>query len=155
MNTLVAFFSATGTTAAVAAEIARVTGGELCAVTPKLPYTEADLDWHNAHSRSSVEMQNPAARPGLCEDKVNPADFEVIFIGYPIWWDEAPRAINTFIERHDWTGKTLIPFATSGSSGIANSVSALKRSYPQLNWQEGKLLNHADEAAIRRWAEGV
>ena len=148
---LVAYFSVTGTTARAAEKLARVTGGELYAITPVESYTNADLDWNDKRSRSSVEMNDPKSRPAIQEAKKNIADYDVIFIGYPIWWNLAPRIIDTFIETHHLAGKTLIPFATSGGSGITNSVGALKKAYPDLNWKEGKLLNRMDENGIREW----
>ena len=150
---LVAYFSATGTTARAAEKLANVTGGELYAITPAESYTSADLDWHDKQSRSSVEMNDPKSRPAIKSRKENIADYDVIFIGYPIWWDLAPRIINTFIESHDLKGKTVIPFATSGGSTLTGSVAALKKSYPALNWKEGRLLNRTDEKTIRTWIE--
>ena len=150
---LVAYFSATGTTARAAQKVAAATGGELYAVTPAQPYTDADLDWHNAQSRSSVEMNDPKARPALGGKRLDVSGYDIVFIGYPIWWDLAPRIINTFIESHDLKGKTVVPFATSGSSSIAGSAAALKRTYPALNWKEGRLLNRADEKTIRTWID--
>ena len=126
-KTLVAYFSATGTTAAVAETIARVTGGELFAIEPEEAYTSADLNWNDRNSRSSVEMNDRNTRPALKALKENMAGYTVVFIGYPIWWNEAPRIVNTFIESHDLGGKTVIPFATSGGSGENNSVSVLKK----------------------------
>ena len=152
-KTLVAYFSATGTTARAAEKVAKITGGELYAITPAQAYTPADLDWNNSQSRSSVEMNDPKSRPALQGKKENIADYDVIFIGYPIWWNLAPRIINTFIEGHDLKGKTIIPFATSGSSAITGSAAALKKSYPALNWKEGRLLNRADEKSMRAWLE--
>lgn len=149
---LVTYFSATGTTARAAEKVAQATEGELYAITPAEPYTSADLDWHNKQSRSSVEMNDPKSRPALKEKK-DMAGYDVIFIGYPIWWNLAPRIINTFIENHDLKGKTVIPFATSGGSSISNSVSALKKAYPGLHWKEGKLLNRVDESGIRAWID--
>ena len=151
VRTLVAYFSATGTTEAAARNIARLTKGELCGIEPVKPYTAADLDWRDKESRSSIEMNDGAARPEMKAVAVDPTAFDVIFIGYPIWWDLAPRIVNTFLESCDLSGKTVIPFATSGSSGIANSAAVLKRTYPALKWQEGRLLNGADEAALCRW----
>ena len=148
---LVAYFSATGTTARAAEKLANVTGGELYAITPAQSYTDADLDWHDKQSRSSVEMNDPKARPALGGKKLNTSGYDVIFLGYPIWWNLAPRIIDTFIESHDLKNKILIPFATSGSSTIANSVATLKKSYPELNWKEGKLLNRMSENDIREW----
>lgn len=150
---LITYFSATGTTAQAAKRIANVTGGDLYAIAPVESYTGADLDWQDKQSRSSVEMNDPKSRPAIKGTKENIADYDVIFIGYPIWWDLAPRVINTFIESHDLKGKIVIPFATSGGSTLAGSATALKKSYPSLNWKEGRLLNRADEKTIRTWIE--
>ena len=150
---LIAYFSATGTTARAAQKVAAATGGELYAITPAQSYTDADLDWHDTRSRSSVEMSDPKARPAIKGKKENIADYDVVFIGYPIWWNLAPRIINTFIESHDLKGKTVVPFATSGSSSIANSAATLKHTYPALKWKEGRLLNRTDEKTIRTWIE--
>lgn len=152
-KTLVVYFSATGTTAAAAEKLAQVTSGELYAITPAESYTSADLDWHDKQSRSSVEMNNSKSRPAIKEEKKNMADYDVVFIGYPIWWNLAPRIINTFIESHELKGKTVIPFATSGGSSIVNSVTVLKKTYPELNWKEGKLLNRMNESDIREWID--
>lgn len=150
---LVAYFSATGTTAQAAKKLANATGGDLYAITPAKSYTSADLDWNDKQSRSSVEMNDPKSRPEIKGKKENIADYDVIFIGYPIWWDLAPRIVNTFIESHDLKGKTIIPFATSGGSSLAGSAAALKKAYPSLNWKEGRLLNRADEKNIRAWID--
>ena len=149
---LVVYFSATGTTARAARTIAEATGGTLREIAPRQAYTVADLDWNDRRSRSSVEMDDPAARPALKGGRLDIAAHDVIFIGYPIWWDQAPRVINTFIESHDLRGKTLVPFATSGGSGIGNSVKELRKAYPELDWRDGKLLNGASRAAIQEWA---
>ena len=151
VRTLVAYFSATGTTAAAARDIARLTQGELCAIAPVEPYTSADLDWRDSQSRSSVEMNDAAARPAMKKTDVDPTAYDVIFVGYPIWWNLAPRIINTFLEFCDLSGKVVIPFATSGSSSITNSAAVLKRTYPELKWQEGRLLNGTDDATLRKW----
>ena len=150
---LVAYFSATGTTARAAEKLANVTGGELYAIAPAESYTSADLDWHDKQSRSSVEMNNPKARPALGGKRLDISDYDVVFIGYPIWWDLAPRIINTFIESHDLKGKTVVPFATSGGSTLAGSAAALEKAYPTLNWKEGQLLNRSDEKTIRTWID--
>ena len=139
-KTIVAYFSATGTTEAVARALAKEKKADLYAIEPEQKYTSADLDWHNRQSRSSVEMKDPEVRPALKERK-SLADYDVIYIGYPIWWGVAPRIINTFIEQAELDGKTVIPFATSGGSGIEASVSALKSSYPKVQWQKGLLMN--------------
>lgn len=148
-------FSATGTTAKVARSIANITGGELFAIEPKSPYTRADLDWHDEQSRSSIEMNNVKSRPALKGLKANMADYDVVFLGYPIWWNCAPRIINTFIESHNLKGKTIIPFATSGSSSISNSVAELKKAYPDLDWQTGKLLNRVNNNDLQNWIKSV
>ena len=152
---LVVYFSATGTTAKAARTIADVTGGTLYEIVPQQAYTSDDLGWNDKQSRSSVEMNNPQARPALKDTKLNVAAYDVIFIGYPIWWDQAPRIINTFIESHDLKGKTLVPFATSGGSGISNSVKELRKAYPDLEWQDGKLLNGASGNTVRNWVGDV
>lgn len=148
---LVTYFSATGTTAKVARDIADVSGGELFEIMPQNPYTDADLNWNNKQSRSSIEMSDATSRPSLKNKKENIADYDIIFIGYPIWWNLAPRIINTFIEEHDLHRKVIIPFATSGGSDIGNSVSMLKKAYPTLNFGNGKLLNGSNRNTIREW----
>ena len=152
---LVVYFSATGTTAKAARTIAEVTGGTLYEIVPLQAYTADDLDWNDRQSRSSVEMNNPQARPALKDTDLDVAAYDIIFIGYPIWWDQAPRIINTFIESHDLQGKTLVPFATSGGSGIIGSVKELRKAYPDLNWQDGKLLNGANRNTIQNWVGDV
>ena len=152
---LVVYFSATGTTAQAARMIAEVTDGTLHEIVPQEAYTSDDLNWNNRQSRSSVEMNNPQARPALKITKTDVAAYDVIFIGYPIWWNQAPRIINTFIESQNLKGKTLIPFATSGGSGISNSVKELRKAYPDLEWQDGKLLNGTSLNVIQDWINDV
>ena len=150
---LVAYFSATGVTARAAQKVADATGGEVYAITAAKPYTDADLDWRDKHSCSSVEMNDPKARPALGGERLDVSEYDVVFIGYPIWWDQAPRLINTFIESHNLKGKTVIPFATSGGNTISGSAATLKRTYPALDWKEGRLLNRADENTVRMWID--
>ena len=150
---LVAYFSATGVTARAAQNVAEATGGEVYAITPAKPYTDADLDWRDKQSRSSVEMNDPKARPALGGERLDVSEYDIVFIGYPIWWNQAPRLINTFIESHNLKGKTVIPFATSGGSTISGSVATLKRCYPALEWKEGCLLNRVDEKTVRTWID--
>lgn len=152
-QTLVAYFSATGTTARVAREIADVTGGDLLKIEPQTPYTNDDLNWNDKQSRSSIEMNDPQTRPAIKPISANIADYDIIFIGYPIWWDLAPRVINTFIESYNLEGKVLIPFATSGGSSIDNSVASLKKEYPTLQWKNGRLLNRSNRNIIKEWIE--
>lgn len=148
---LVAYFSATGNTERVAKSLAAVTGGTLYRIQPEKSYTAADLDWNDKRSRSYVEMHDAAARPALVKDLKDAADYEVIYLGYPIWWDQAPKIINAFLESYDLEGKTIIPFATSGSSRIDNSEKALRKAYPRLRWEAGKRLNGATEESLREW----
>lgn len=148
---LVVYFSATGTTEQVAKQIAKIAEADICEITPAKPYSSADLDWTNKQSRSSVEMNNPMARPEIKALSVDVSKYDYIFLGYPIWWDLAPRTVNSFIDATELTGKTVIPFATSGSSTIANSVAVLKKSYPKIKWQTGKLLNRVSEKEIGTW----
>lgn len=138
-KTLVAYFSATGTTARAAQQIANETGGELYEIAPAQPYTAVDLDWNNKQSRSSVEMNDPKSRPALKAKKADIGSYDTVYLGYPIWWGVAPRIINTFIESHDLRGKRVLPFATSGGSGIERSVEELEAAYPELDWGEGML----------------
>ena len=152
---LVVYFSATGTTAKAARTIAEVTGGTLYEIVPQQAYSSDDLDWNDRQSPSSVEMNDPQARPALKDAEPDVAACDVIFIGYPVWWDQAPRIINTFIESHDLNGKTLVPFATSGGSGITGSVRELKRAYPELEWQDGRLLNGASRNTVQNWVNDV
>lgn len=149
---LVAYFSCTGKTEKVAEAISGTTGGKLYRITPAKAYTSADLDWQNKKSRSSVEMADYISRPALGGEAIDPKDYDVIFIGYPIWWDLCPRPVNTFLEKYDFSDKTIIPFATSGGSSIANSVKQLKKLYPKAVWQGGRLCNGSvKQAAI--WAK--
>ena len=144
---LVAYFSCTGTTEKVAEAIAETTGGKLYRITPAKTYTSADLNWNNKSSRSSVEMADDKSRPALGGDTLDLKDYDVVLLGYPIWWDLCPRPVNTFLEKYDFSGKTIIPFATSGGSSIANSVKQFKKLYPKIEWKEGKLLNGSSKQA--------
>lgn len=148
---LVAYVSMTGNTAKAAQVLVKITGGELYEITPEKRYTDADLNWRNERSRCYVEMHDLKYRPALRSKKANIADYDTIYIGFPIWWNIAPTLLNTFIEAHNLKGKTVIPFATSGGSTIDNSVKELRNAYPDINWQDGKLLNGMDEKAMREW----
>lgn len=154
-KTIVVYFSATGTTKDVAKRIAKITGADLQEIMPQQPYTAADLNWNDKNSRSSVEMANPKSRPAIQSLETDMSKYDVIFIGYPIWWDLAPTVVNTFIENYRLKGKTVIPFATSGGSTIQNSVVQLKSAYPDIVWKEGKLLNHPSDSALSLWIEAL
>lgn len=156
MKALVTYFSASGVTRNAANELASIIGADLFEITPETLYTEADLDWQNKQSRSSVEMADKTSRPALKDGgKVDLANYDVVFVGFPIWWYTAPTIINTFIEANDFTGKTILPFATSGGSNIKKSCEDLQAAYPDYKFGEGKLLNSIDKADIEKWAASV
>lgn len=140
-KTLVAYFSASGTTAAVAKTLAEAAKADLYEIRPQVPYTRADLDWTNKSSRSSVEMNNKSFRPPLADRDAPVEDCDMVFLGFPIWWYTAPTIIHTFLESYDFTGKTIILFATSGGSGLGQSADDLKASAPGAAIRNGKLLN--------------
>ncbi|MDE5801116.1 MAG: NAD(P)H-dependent oxidoreductase [Paramuribaculum sp.] len=140
-KTLVAYFSATGTTRTAAKQLAEVTGADLFEITPEQPYTAADLDWTDSTSRSSVEMHDLNSRPAIAAKVENMADYDTVFLGFPIWWYVAPTIINTFVESNNLEGKTVVCFATSGGSPIDPCVDALRKQYPTINWTDGRLLN--------------
>ena len=141
MKTLVVYFSATGTTKAAAQRLAKEFNADLYEITPEVPYTDADLDWRDKTSRSTIEMQDKTSRPAIASLCENIADYDVVWIGFPVWWYTAPTIVNTFIEAHDLSGKTLCVFATSGGSGVSGSVKDLKKAYPQYTWDKSRLMN--------------
>lgn len=149
---LVAYFSASGTTRAVAQTLAETADADLYEIKPQVPYTSADLDWTNTKSRSSIEMNDSSFRPPIEQNAIDMTQYDTIFIGFPVWWYVAPTIINTFIESHDIAGKEVIPFATSGSSGIEKCEQNLQKQYPQANWKKGKLLNgRQTKQTISEW----
>ena len=140
-KTLIVYFSATGTTKAAAQKLAQQYNADLYEITPEVPYTAADLNWRDKNSRSTLEMKDKSSRPaikGRCE---NIADYDTVWIGFPVWWYTAPTIVNTFIEAHDLSGKTLNVFATSGGSTVDGSYNDLKKAYPQYKWGEKRLMN--------------
>ena len=138
---LVVYFSASGTTAAVAKTLAEAADADLYEIKPQVPYTRTDLDWTNKKSRSSVEMNDKSSRPALADKNAPVEDCDTVFLGFPIWWYTAPTIVNTFLESYNFTGKTIILFATSGGSGLGRSASDLKTSAPGAVIRDGKLLN--------------
>ena len=150
---LVAYFSASGTTKGVAQQLAEVTGGTLHEIKPAKPYTDADLNWNDKQSRSSVEMQDKKSRPAITGKLTNMKEYNVVYVGFPIWWYTCPTIINTFMEAYDFQGKTVIPFATSGGSSIKRACDDLKSAYPNINWKEGKLLNRVSKEDLKKWME--
>ncbi|MBQ6762720.1 MAG: NAD(P)H-dependent oxidoreductase [Bacteroidales bacterium] len=155
MKTLVAYFSATGTTEAVARDLAEVTGATLYEIKPEVRYTAADLDWRDKTSRSSVEMQDRSSRPAIVKDLADADSYDRIFIGFPVWWYTAPTIINTFIEAYGFKGKTVIFFATSGGSSIDKANAEFKEQYPEINWKAGKTLNSESKAEIQAWESSL
>lgn len=155
-TTLVAYFSATGTTARVAKTVASAMNADLFEIVPAERYTDADLDWHDAKSRSSVEMHDASSRPALAGKLPPISSYDTILVGYPIWWGEAPHAVNTFLESASFAGKTVSFFATSGGSGIGSSEAPLKKSCPGAEFFAGKLLSPSvSEAAVKSWTESA
>lgn len=152
---LVAYFSASGVTAKLAKRLAEAIGADLHEIQPEVPYTDADLNWMNKKSRSSVEMNDKSFRPAVANKVENMEQYSVIFTAFPIWWYVAPTIVNTFLEQYELTGKTIIPLATSGSSGMGNTNKELAVSYPGAELKEGKRFP-ADASAeeLKAWAEG-
>ncbi|SEH34556.1 flavodoxin [Selenomonas sp. KH1T6] len=152
---LVAYFSASGVTAKAAKTLAEAAGADLFEIRPEVPYSKADLNWNDKASRSSVEMNDRSSRPKLAAGDAKIADYDVIFLGFPIWWYVAPTIINTFLESYDFSGKTIILFATSGGSGFGKAVEGLKGSVSETAViKEGKLLNgNPSVAELKNWVE--
>lgn len=155
-KTLVAYFSATGTTATAAKQLAAAAGADLYEIKPAVPYTKEDLNWMNKKSRSSVEMNDKSSRPELADKNAAISSYDLILVGFPIWWYVAPTIINTFLESYDFTGKKIVLFATSGGSGFGKAVESLKGSCPGATIVEGKLLNRIqDTAELKKWVESL
>lgn len=150
---LVAYFSASGITAKVAENLAEAVGADLFEIAPSVRYTDDDLDWRNENSRSSIEMKDPASRPAVEAIRDNMDEYDVIFVGFPIWWYVAPTIINTFLEQYDLAGKTIIPFATSGGSGMGKTNEVLKPSCPASTLLEGRVFkSNASKEELAGWA---
>ena len=154
-KTLVAYFSCGGVTRRAAQALAAAAGADLFEIRPQTPYTQADLDWRDKASRSSVEMQDPASRPAIAEALDNMPDYGRVFVGFPIWWYVAPHIIHTFLESYDFAGKTVIPFATSGGSGMGETDAKLKAVCPEAQWRAGKLLSGASKEQIAAWCKSL
>lgn len=153
---LVAYFSASGVTSAVAKDLAEAAGADLFEIKPAVPYTRADLNWQDANARSTVEMRDKSSRPAMVDKDAKVAEYDVIFLGFPIWWYVAPTIINTFLEAYDFSGKTLVLFATSGGSGFGKTVEGLKPSAPGATIREGKLLNGKPPVSeLKKWVDGL
>ena len=153
-KTLVAYFSASGTTAGIAKDLANDIHADLYEIRPAVPYTQADLNWMDKKSRSSVEMTDKSSRPRLSDTDANIGAYDTIYLGFPIWWYVAPTIINTFLESYDFSGKKIVLFATSGGSGFGKAVAGLKPSVSKsTEIVEGRILNSASE--LKRWEESL
>lgn len=156
-KTLVAYFSCSGQTKKLAETISEAVGGSLYEIEPAVPYTEADLDWTNKRSRSTAEMNDLSSRPAVAGTVKNMEEYDTVFVGFPIWWYLAPTIINTFLESYDFSGKTVVPFATSGGSGMGKTESVLKKSCSsETDWRPGKRLSSgASKAEVSAWVESL
>lgn len=153
---LVAYFSASGVTAKVAEKLAEAIGADIFSIEPDIPYTTADLDWENKKSRSSIEMADPNSRPAIANKRGDMDKYDTIFVGFPIWWYVAPTIINTFLESYDLTGKTIIPFATSGGSGMGKTNEKLLPSCPGANLLTGKVFHpNVTYTELSQWANAL
>lgn len=141
MSSLVAYFSATGTTARAATRLAQAIGADLFEIVPKRPYSAADLNWNDKSSRSSVEMADESCRPAIASLVDNMDDYDTVYVGFPVWWYVEPRIVDTFLEAHDFTGKTVVPFATSGGSGLGRAPQRMAELAPGARVAEGRMLN--------------
>ena len=149
---LVAYFSAGGVTAKVAERLAKETGAQLFEIIPEIPYSRKDLDWQDKSSRSSVEMNDKGCRPAIRFKTEDMGQYDVIFVGFPVWWYREPSIIDTFMEAYDFSGKTVVPFATSGGSGIGKAEKSLRAHCPGASWEKGQLLNGRGAAD---WAKHI
>ena len=150
---LVAYFSCTGRTKAVAEKIAELTGGDLYEIVPSDPYTSADLNYNNDNCRANREMNDPSARPAIAGDNIDLSAYDTVIIGYPIWWGTMPRIINTFLDTYDLSGKTVLPFCTSGSSGVSRSVSDIRSAEPNANVMDGLRALGANDRNLESWLQ--
>lgn len=153
---LVAYFSASGVTAKVAESLSEAIGADLYEIEPEVPYTKEDLDWMDKQSRSTIEMNDPASRPAIAGKRDNMDEYDTVFVGFPVWWYVAPTIINTFLESYDLTGKTIIPFATSGGSGMGKTNEKLQPSCPNSKLIEGKVFKKsASKSELAAWVDGL
>lgn len=149
---LVAYFSASGVTKRYAEKLAKAAGADLFEIKPSVPYTNEDLNWQDKNSRSSVEMKNPDFRPEIAEKLPSMDSYGTVFVGFPIWWYVAPTIIDTFLESYDFSGKTVVLFATSGGSKMGKTADVLRKVCSAANIKEGKVLNGMSDEKIAQWA---
>ena len=151
-KSLVVYFSCSGVTKKTAELLSDVAGADLFEIRPEVPYTKADLDWMDKKSRSTVEMNDPSSRPAIADKVEHMEQYDTVYVGFPIWWYVAPTIINTFLESYDFSGKTVIPFATSGGSGMGKTEAVLHALCPDsVNWMSGKMLNGYVRAQMEAW----
>ena len=153
VKTLVVYFSATGNTKAVAEKIAELTGADIYEIVPDEPYTADDLNYNVSDCRANREMNDASARPAIGSDSINVSGYDTVMIGYPIWWGTMPRIIHTFLESYDLSGKVILPFCTSGSSGISQSVSDIRSAEPEADVRDGLRAQNAQDSALESWLE--
>ncbi len=152
-KTLVAYFSASGTTAKVAKKMAEAIGADLFEIKPETPYSGADLNWQNKNSRSSVEMNDRSSRPAIAVKAADMPQYDVVFVGFPVWWYREPSIIDTFMESYDFAGKTVIPFATSGGSGLGDSAVNMQKLAKGAKVVNGKRFSGSASAEeLKAWA---
>ena len=149
---LVAYFSASGVTKSYAEKLAKAADADLFEIKPAVPYTKADLDWMDKNSRSTVEMKNQDSRPEIAEKLKDMEKYDTVFLGFPIWWYVAPTIVDTFLESYDFSNKTIIPFATSGGSGMGKTSDVLRKVCPDADIKDGKVINNMSESALADWA---
>ncbi len=154
-KSLVAYFSASGVTAKTAQALAKAANAELFEIKPAEKYSKADLDWTDKNSRSTIEMKNPDSRPAIKEKLIGIENYDVVFIGFPIWWYTAPAIIKTFLSSYDFSGKKIILFATSGGSSIGDTVDDLKAVCPNANFITAKILNNCPEDDLKKWVDSL
>ena len=152
---LVAYFSASGVTKSAAERLAKAADADLFEIQPLVLYTKADLDWTNKKSRSSVEMNNPDSHPEIAKKVPNMEKYDMVFLGFPIWWYVAPTIINTFVESYDFSEKTVVPFATSGGSGMGKTEEMLRALCPNAIWKKGKMLNQISDTELKKWLDDI
>ena len=153
-NTLVAYFSASGTTAKVARDLAAATGADLFEIAPEQPYTGADLNWQDKKSRTTIEMNDESCRPAIAGTVASMDDYDTVFVGFPVWWYVEPRIIDTFLEGYDFSGKTVVPFATSGGSGLGKAPKRMQALVPDAKVLAGGLLNgRPSQGELATWAQ--
>ena len=153
---LVAYFSASGTTARVAEDLAQAAGADLFEIVPEQPYTGADLNWRDKGSRTTKEMNDESCRPAIIGEVADMGRYDAVFVGFPVWWYVEPRIIDTFLEAYDFAGKTIVPFATSGGSGLGKAPQRMQALVPDAKVLDGGLLNGCpSKAQLAEWSERV